>query len=706
MSDGGEITTPGVGSSRHVHSSPTVVHRLSSTVSATADGQPLPFRTTTVYFSALKTAIQHLEEKRFYDVALMYLEQRGYQDLSIVDGTGDGGRDVVCSRDDLRIQLSVRKDWETKVNDEAFKTLGAGKRHLVFVTNRPVSPDAEQQFLDTGYKQKGRVDLTIADLRKVSTALARPGVIRRSYEMLGMAVPLELHADPKDIAISTVLLFSQEARELRDEIMEANLRAQLLRHPETSEAALIRQVAASIPGENIDRAAKSALSRLRTAGRVQQGVNGLRLSDGELQVMQAAETEFLAARRADVAALAEKTGLESESAEKLLDIALELLVRNRDLDGQGPFEMSVHNFLASHGLSRKRTSVFEALAATATARLRQYGATVDQIFSANSFDIYRALGRRTDLSLVLDASVAMPVLFGLAFGEAKSRYGLAATALKRACDAHGIKMVVPRVYLNEMAAHGLGALERVEVYNALPAEAREPLRASENAYISHYTHIAETLKQKGDELSLKLFLDYFGISIGKSLSSIENRIQTVLDQYSIKVIANGAYRQDIRNRIQEEKRYHPKTLIDHDAIVATMLKEEDQKGFVLATWDKIMIDLVEELARVYADTPARVIDFLSMATGQDFECEQSYELMATLLYIDERAAAPLAHKLEQIRSVEQAYKLDAFIREAREHKGATWTLSPQDIVPFIDEQEQVIDREASAVVKTAFDGGE
>ncbi len=649
-----------------------------------------------MYFSALKTAIQHLEEKRFYDVALMYLEQRGYQDLSITDGAGDGGRDVVCSRADLRIQLSVRKDWETKINDEASKTLAAGKRHLIFVTNRPIGPDAEQQFLDTGYKQKGRVDLTIADLRRVSTALARPGVIRRSYEMLGMAVPLELHADPKDIAISTVLLFSQEARELRDEVIEANLRAHLLRCPETSEAAVIRQVAEAIPGENVDRAAKSALSRLRMAGRVQQGENGLRLSDAEMQVMQAAETEFLAARSADVAALAEVTGLGSEAAGKLLDIALELLVRGRDLHGQGPLEASLSNFLAAHGLNRKRTAVFEALAATATARLRQYGATVDQIFSTNSFDIYRALGRRTDLSMVLDASVAMPVLFGLAFGEAKSRYGLAAIALKRACDAHGIKMVVPQTYLNEMAAHGLRALEWLEVYNALPAEAREPLRASENAYISHYTHIAETLRQKGEELSLKEFLIYFGISPGRHLSSVENRIQTVLDQQNIKIIANGVFRQDIRDRIQKKKPHRSNTLIDHDAIVVTMLKNEDQKGFVLATWDKVMIDLVEELARVYADTPVRVIDFLSMATGEDFECEQSYELMATLLHIDELAAAPLAQTIEQIRSVEQAYKLERFIREARGRRDPTWALSPQDIAPFIDNPERAFDREDSA----------
>ena len=63
-----------------------------------------------MYFAALKRAIQALEEKRFYDIALMYLSACGYKELSIVDGTGDGGRDLICSRKDLRIQLSVRKD--------------------------------------------------------------------------------------------------------------------------------------------------------------------------------------------------------------------------------------------------------------------------------------------------------------------------------------------------------------------------------------------------------------------------------------------------------------------------------------------------------------------------------------------------------------------------------------------------------------------
>src|SRR5260221_13221304 len=196
--------------------------------------------------------------------------------------------------------------------------------------------------------------------------------------------------------------------------------------------------------------------------------------------MGAGQTESLAARELGVQRLGDVTGLRKRAAAQLLEIALELVVRDRDLDDVGPIEASLRNFLATHQLGRKRVAIFEALAGSSLARLRQYGRTVDRIFRTNSFDIYRDLGRRTEIAMVLDASVAMPVLFGLAFGAARSRYGIAALALKAACDAHNIRLVVPRAYLNEMAWHGQGALEKLEIYNALPAEARESLRASEN----------------------------------------------------------------------------------------------------------------------------------------------------------------------------------------------------------------------------------
>ncbi|MCT5858585.1 hypothetical protein LZN24_33870, partial [Pseudomonas aeruginosa] len=83
-----------------------------------------------------------------------------------------------------------------------------------------------------------------------------------------------------------------------------------------------------------------------------------------------------------------------------------------------------------------------------------------------------------------------------------------------------IRMTVPRCYLNEMAAHGRNALEKLDVYNNLPEEARISLRASGNAYLSHYTHIHEVIRSSGDELSLQEFLQHFGIADGRPLDKI------------------------------------------------------------------------------------------------------------------------------------------------------------------------------------------
>ena len=276
-----------------------------------------------------------------------------------------------------------------------------------------------------------------------------------------MSVPIELSANPRDVAISTVLLFSGTARQLKDEIIEANLRAELFRSPVMLEEKLVQTVADAIPGANT-RSTRSALSRLRSSGRVQKGPAGVHLSDSERALTEAAQTEFVAAQKLDVKRLVEVTGLDEHAAFRLLGIALELVVRNRAPDSVGPIEESLRAFLAAHQIGRKREAIFEALASSSVVRLRQYGETVDRIFATNSFDIYRALGRRTQIAMVLDASVAMPVLFGLAFGAAKSRYGVAALALRAACDAHGIRMVVPRAYLEEIAAHGRNALEKLK----------------------------------------------------------------------------------------------------------------------------------------------------------------------------------------------------------------------------------------------------
>ena len=232
------------------------------------------------------------------------------------------------------------------------------------------------------------------------------------------------------------------------------------------------------------------------------------------------------------------------------------------------------------------------------------------------------------------------------------------------------------------------ALEKLDVYNSLPEEARNSLRGSGNAYLSHYTHISETISASGERLSLRQFLNHFGIVAGRSLDRIENKISSTLERHDITTIPDMRYDQGVFDRIFKSKPYEIRVLIEHDAIVCTMLKNDHQRGFIFVTWDKVIIDVVEDIARVLADTPVRVIDILSMASGQAFEIDQSFELLSSLLYMDETIAKKLADKVDQIETVEQAYKLAAFAESARQHVGSTWTLKPEDIALLLNESER------------------
>jgi hypothetical protein len=638
-----------------------------------------------MYFSGLRKLLGSVEETRFYDVAILYLSAQRYRNLSIVDGAGDGGRDVVCSRKDLRIQLSVRKDWENKINEEAANTESAGKAHLLYVTNRAISPRAEESFLASKYKFAGRVEVTIHDLNRISTALARPGRIKRAYEMVGATVTPTIQATIAEVAVSSLLLFGQEASDLREEIVDANVRAWLLKHPNSPEDTLVDEVTRALPGASPVKAVMSAVSRLRTSGHIVGPKNGAVLSDTEFARMQSAEEEFLLAREADISAIAEATALSREDATRLLTLATEILLKGGDVSGDEADAEAVRAFLAENGLSRSRTAIYKVLSECSIARHFQYAKTIDQIFSANTFDIYRALGGRTDVTMVLDTSVALPMLFGLEFQVATSRYAVGATTLLEVCRSHEIAMMVPRSYVNEMASHGLRALEFLETYDALPTDLKPFLRGSGNAFLSHFAHIQSAMARAGAEISLAEFLSAFGLTKNVPLRRVENRMLSLLESHAITTGMSAYYDADVRAQIAEKKSPHEaKPILDHDAAVCTSLINDSTRGFILATWDKVLIEVVQGLARVYADSPARVTDFLSSIEGIDYDYDRSTELLTTLLHVDERYVERLARRIEAIQTPSQAYKLRAYIEDARSAQGDFWLPDVDDLTHFLD----------------------
>ena len=638
-----------------------------------------------MYFSGLRKLIGSVEEKLFYDISILYLSAQRYRELSVVDGTGDGGRDVVCSRKDLRIQLSVRKDWENKINEEAANTVTSGKSHLLYVTNKVISPRAEEAFLASKYKFAGRVEVTIHDLNRITTALSRPGRIKRAYEMLGATVAPTMHATTAEVAVSSLLLFGQEASDLREQIVDANVRAWLLKHPNSHEDMLIDEVTLSLPGASPVKAVMSAVSRLRVSGHIVGQKDKVSLSEDEFTRMQTAEDEFLLAREADVSAIATATNLSREESMELLTLATELLVRGEDLAGGEIDAESVRAFLANKGLSRRRSLIYRVLSECSIARHFQHAKTIDQIFSTNTFDIYRALGGRTDITMVLDTSVALPMLFGLEFQVATSRYAVSATTLLEVCRSHEMAILVPRSYVNEMASHGLRALDFLDTYDALPSDLKPFLRGSGNAFLSHFAHIQGAMAKAGAEISLAEFLSSFGLIKGVPLRRVENRMLTLLESHGISTGMSAYYDADVRVQIAEKKSPHEsKYILDHDAAVCTNLINDSAHGYILATWDKVLIDVVQGLARVYADSPARVTDFLSAIEGIDYEYDRSTELLTTLLHVDERYVERVAQRIEAIKTPSHAHKLRGYIEEARSSQGDAWLPDIDDLTHFLD----------------------
>ncbi|WP_163004533.1 hypothetical protein [Pseudomonas viridiflava] len=266
--------------------------------------------------------------------------------------------------------------------------------------------------------------------------------------------------------------------------------------------------------------------------------------------------------------------------------------------------------------------------------------------------------------MLLDSSVAMPMLFGLCFGSVRSRYGISAAALHQLCNSHRVQIAVPQCYVNEMVFHGKEALEFLQTYSALNEDNRIALKSSSNSYLSHYSHLREKGELK-EGYTLKDFLAHFGIAGNSTPRKIENIIESMLEDFGIEIISTGRWDPEIRQEITDGKPGRPSIIIDHDASVCTFLKTSLKEGYIFATWDKVMMTFVEDKSRIFASSPSRVVDFLTMASSSEMESEQSYNLLGALLYCDEQKASALAQKIEKIDTAEKAYEFQNLNRSAR-----------------------------------------
>lgn len=277
-------------------------------------------------FSGLKRLIESADEHAFYDVALLLLTQLGYRDLHIVDGPNDGGKDVNSDRENVQMQLSVRKDWDRKIREEAANAIGSAKSHLIYVTNRRISPREEASFRNS-FSKRYKLELTIYDSQRIATILSFPGRIARSYKILGVDVKASKRFTVSDIAASVQLLFGSDAIALREAAVDSVVLAWLRFNAKVPEEAAIQSVAKLIPGASPKRLVSSSISRLRAGGSIIGSKSAIEITQDAIAKVDCAEAELLASRAADITFLSDKFEIAEKYASQLLEIGIELNLR-------------------------------------------------------------------------------------------------------------------------------------------------------------------------------------------------------------------------------------------------------------------------------------------------------------------------------------------------------------------------------------------
>ncbi|WP_444459858.1 hypothetical protein [Rhodobacter capsulatus] len=549
-----------------------------------------------------------------------------------------------------------------KIRDEVKKTRDAGKHHFVYVTSQLISPSAEQNFRKKYSAELGGVLITIHDANKIASALTISDNWKRAYQVFGLS-PLggKMDATLNEVAISTLMVFGSETAEIREKLVEAAVKFEIRKRNPACEADIVLTVGESLYAKGGERAVKSAISRLRSSGQVFGPEADLKLEVGEAEKTILAIEELQTSRQLDVRSLSGAASIDESLAGRVFELALPLISDAKYFDAVDARGEDFVSFLAENEIHGKRDLIYRVLSEGATAQRFRFSSVVNRVLETNTLDLFKSLGQRADISVVLDTSVALPMLFGLEFKDAKSRYGIAAAGLRALCENHSFSMVVPQEYLNEMASHGRLALKPSEFYHDLPDQARTSLRASDNAYLSHYTHIFPPTTHGQPEISFSEFLEHFGIKEGRPARKIEVRIREILESHGVSVMKALPPSDVAKSDLKRLKPWEIEVLIDHDAAVCNFLNSDSERGYLLATWDRSLVRFFEGTYRVFVGHPGTIIDILSVAQGIDYGVNQDFELLSYFMHIEDEKLRRLAEKVSKIRDQKQAFRLRKFI---------------------------------------------
>jgi hypothetical protein len=235
--------------------------------------------------------------------------------------------------------------------------------------------------------------------------------------------------------------------------------------------------------------------------------------------------------------------------------------------------------------------------------------------------------------------------------------------------AHGIDLVLPLDYLQEIAAHLIwAARDYGDIIDIDP-----DLAGSENAFVAHYS----TLKQRGEIENFPAYIEGFGLTRQQqatliaqpdSFYSIRDRamisLQRLFEQHDFVVTPLGRHGEKSRKKAEVCVAYamreldisRPPVVVDHDTRTAAFLFEQEkspERSLVLCTWDQLHFK-IRSMEEVFWDVldPAAFTDVLSVCRIGE-ELAPSTTPRAFIKTMNEAALRDAARIWDTIISIEK-----------------------------------------------------
>jgi len=679
----------------------------------------------------LDVLVRHIEAAdpaSFREIALLCLDARGFRP-EVTDGPDDGGRDLRVfvmppGARPFAVQVSVERRWQAKLRDDALLAKDKlGVTDLLFVSSRRL-PEVDFQAAQDELAGKG-VAVQKMDAQGIASLLLARGLLPRALEVLGLwqALPRTLKFERPRVRQEVAwayAFFGVEPATFRTGVIDRAILTVIANAPSALSKEDVVDVTCLSLGLSANQRGQveSALDRLRQQGKV-EGKNGdVHLSDGVLREQEAVRVLRARSRDELITALATSMGpwvrsgpRRDKLAHEIIDDVSALLLDDaRVMASALVHERSAEAFtearermrrlgatLMSFGLDDAKdhraalVALSEAVRRSSLGRFLLAGEVFVNLVGLKTSQVVSALGARRALRVVLDASVAMPLLAGLLFEPAQQRYSLAARHAYDQALSHGIEMMIPADYVEEMAAHLLDAWSYRDLVDTEP-----DLRASKNAFVSHFLGLRGTGAWAGEPgvLAFERYLGGFGfrpayatLEFAQARTSLEQSLAAALGRYHLRIerlSAPHATLSSVHNELlrvlaeSPRRTVRPEVLLRHDARTLAWLDALPMSAdatTVLCTWDRLIFDLHERRARVWETlTPAQLGDVLALAAPDEEDGEPVSVLDVALSLADEDAEKG-AMVLDRLVSIEKSKLHDAeLLAQARRFK-EEWVLS-------------------------------